>query len=348
MRRSVVALVVVLAACSSSTTASTTTTSTTTAPITTTAPDPAWAAIDRDLAAMGPHVGLLAARVAPDGTCDPVHAVEPATPRPTASQFKLWVLGALAERVEAGTIAWDDTLTITDAVRSLGNGEGSLQLEPTGTEVTVEEAAASMIAISDNTATDMLMGLLGPEAVAARAGRYTDDPTANEPFLTTRQMLLLHYSAGLGERYLATPVDDRAAFLAAEVDPLPLDAVGSAYSEEPRFIEEIEWFAAPDDLCRTWAGLHELAARPALAPLDGILSEQVAGIGLAPEAWPTVWYKGGSEAGVLTMGWLAVDAEGGTFVVEAMVSDPGAALAPESITDLVALAEEAFAALGSG
>jgi hypothetical protein len=342
---------VVLAACSSSTTApttTTTTTTTTTAPATTpTAPDPAWAAIDRDLEAMGPLVGLLAARIAPDGTCDPVHAVAPTTPRPTASQFKLWVLGAVAEQVEAGAIAWDDPLTVTDDVRSLGNGEGSHQLLPTGTEVTVEETAASMISISDNTATDMLLGLLGPDAVAERAGRYTEDPAANEPFLTTRQMLLLHYAEGLGERYLATPQDERAAFLADEVDPLPLDAVGSAYSEEPRFVDEIEWFAAPDDLCRTWAGLHELAARPALAPLDAILSAQVAGIGLAPGTWPTVWYKGGSEPGVLTMGWLAVDAEGEAFVVEAMVSDPGAALAPASITDLVALAEEAFAVLGS-
>ena len=43
------------------------------------------------------------------------------TPRPIASQFKLLVLGALAEEVAAGRISWDQTVTVEDAVRSLGN-----------------------------------------------------------------------------------------------------------------------------------------------------------------------------------------------------------------------------------
>jgi hypothetical protein len=34
-----------------------------------------------------------------------------------------------------------------------------------------------------------------------------------------------------------------------------------------------------------------------------------------------VWFKGGSEPGVLTLGWLATDNHGKTFVVEAMVSN---------------------------
>ncbi len=72
----------------------------------------------------------------------------------------------------------------------------------------------------------------------------------------------------------------------------------------------------------------------------------VAGIGLKPDEWPTVWFEGGSESGVLTLGWLATNSHGKTFVVEGMLSNPDAALSADSITDLVALAKEAFGRLG--
>ena len=115
---------------------------------------------------------------------------------------------------------------------------------------------------------------------------------------------------------------------------------------EPRYVDEIEWFASPDDICRTFAGLQVLSKEPALSPpCPTVLSREVGGIGLDPSAWPTVWFKGGSEPGVLTLGWLATNSDGETFVVEAMVSNPDAALSADSITDLVALARGAFGLL---
>jgi beta-lactamase class A len=309
--------------------------------------DPAWAEVDSDLAELGPEVGFLAARVSPDGTCEPVHEVEPSTARPIASQFKLFVLGAVAERIAAERLSWDQAVTVEGAVKSLGNTEesGSLQFAPDGTPVSVEEAATKMISISDNTATDLLVGLLGREAVEAQFGEWAADPSANEPFLTTREMFLLHYVPGLADRYLATPQDRRAAFLASSVDPRPISDIGAGYSPEPRYIEDIEWFASPDDVCRAFAGLQQLAEDEPSSPLPAVLSREVAGIGLDPSEWPTVWYKGGSEPGVLTLGWLATDGDGETFVVEAMVSNPEAVLSPDSITELVSVCEDAFGLL---
>jgi hypothetical protein len=307
----------------------------------------AWADIDRDLAALGPEVGLLAARVSSDGRCRPVHEVATSTPRPAASQFKLFVLGALAGEIDAGRLSWHQTMTVSDAVKSLGNGAGSLQAAPPGTVVTVEEAATKMISISDNTATDMLIGLLGRDVVEAQVRRWSSHASANEPFLTTRQMFLLHYVAGLADRYLATPRDQRAAFLASSVDPLPLGAIASGFSTDPRYVDRIEWFFSPGDVCRAFAGLQALAEEPSLTPtLSTILSREVGGIGLDRHEWREVWFKGGSEPGVLTLGWLARDRRGETFLVEAMVSNPDAVLADDSITDLVALGRRAFAVLG--
>jgi hypothetical protein len=230
-------------------------------------------------------------------------------------------------------------------VKSLGNGQGSLQFAAPGTSVSVEEVATKMISISDNTAADMLIGLVGRNRVEAQVGQWSAHASANEPFLTTREMFLLHYASGLADRYLATPKSERAAFLASSVDPRPLSDIASGYSQDPRYVDKIEWFASPADICRAFAGLQQLSKRAALAPLSTVLSREVAGIGLDRSEWPTVWYKGGSESGVLTLGWLATNRRRQTFVVEAMMSNPDAALATDSITDLVAVAEDAFGLL---
>ena len=291
-------------------------------------------------------MGLLAARVSPGGTCHPIHEVAAATARPTASQFKLFVLGALANEIKTGRISWDQTLTVQDAVKSLGNGPGSLQFATPGTVVSVEEAATKMISISDNTAADMLIGLLGRDRVEAQVRQWAARASANEPFLTTREMFLLHYVAGLADRYLATPRRQRDAFLASSVDPLPLGAIASGFSFDPRYVEQIEWFASPGDVCRAFAGLQRLSKNSQLSPLSTIPTHEVGTIGLDPTEWPTVWFKGGSEPGVLTLGWLATNRHGETIVVEAMVSNPDAVLSPNSATELVALAREAFRLLG--
>jgi len=110
----------------------------------------------------------------------------------------------------------------------------------------------------------------------------------------------------------------------------------------PTDIDTIEWFASPDDICRAFAGLQQLAAQPALAPLGPILSANNGGTGLDPAQWPAVWYKGGSEPGVLTLGFLATNSKDQTFVVVAMLSDPAAALSPSATPELLAIVRGAF------
>lgn len=339
----VVGLALALAACSddSSEPATASTTDQGPAATTTTTSPVDWAPIDEALAELAPDVGFLAARVTPDGECEAVHEVEADDPQPIGSQFKLFVLGALAEQIADGRISWDQTLTVEATDQSMGNAEGSLQVVAPGTEVTVEDAARLMISISDNTAADLLVDLVGRDAVEAQMREWVDDPSANEPFLTTKEMFLLHYAPGLGDRYLATPPDERAAFLEAEVDPRPLADAVPGLTLEPRYVDEIEWFGTPFDVCRSFAGLQQLGQDPALAPLSGVMSETVGDIH-DRATWPTVWYKGGSEPGVLTLGWLATDADGETYVVEAMVVNPDAALADTALDELADIVGQAF------
>ena len=301
-----------------------------------------WAQVDSRLASLAPGVGLLAARLGRDGTCVPIHEVHASTPRPTASMFKLFVLGALAEQIAAGRVRWDQELTVEPSLQSRGSIAGSLQYSPAGTRVTVREAATKMISISDNTAADMLIHLVGRSAVEAQVRRWSAHAALDDPFLTTREVILLHYSdfPSLARRYLSLSPAGRQAFLTSTVDPLPL--AGVVGSSQPRDIASIEWFASPDDLCRAFAGLQSLASRPGLGPIAGVLSVNHGDSGLEAPQWQSVWFKGGSEPGVLTLGYRARTAQGQSYVVVAMAEDPDEAI-PESTTlRLAAVVNAAF------
>jgi hypothetical protein len=91
---------------------------------------------------------------------------------------------------------------------------------------------------------------------------------------------------------------------------------------QPRDIGTLEWFASPADLCAQFARLYNDAGRPGLAPVSAALSTSDGGIELARAAWPLVWFKGGSETGVLTLGYLARSASGKVMVVVLELSDP--------------------------
>ena len=90
--------------------------------------------------------------------------------------------------------------------------------------MSVQQTAAKMISISDNTAADMLIHLVGRSAVQAQDRQWSDHAALNVPFLTARESLLLkiiNYPA-LANQYLSLAPGQRAAFLASSVDPLPL------------------------------------------------------------------------------------------------------------------------------
>jgi hypothetical protein len=306
-----------------------------------------WTQIDQTLHALAPSVSFLAARVV-NGSCHPMHQLASSTPRPLASEFKLFVLGALAHDIATGRVTWNQELTVEDRLKSVGNapGSGSLQFSPTGTKVTVQEAATKMISISDNTAADMLINLVGRSAVESQVQHWSSTPGLDVPFLTTREMILLHYVdyPMLANGYLTRSPIEREEFLRSSVDPLPLSEVQE--STEPRSIDKIEWFGSPDDICRAFVGLRELSHQSRLAPMASIFSVNTGSLGLDRSQWPTVWFKGGSEPGVLTLGYMATNSKGQAFVVSAMLSSATAALAPATTLALLEVMGGAFGLMG--
>jgi beta-lactamase class A len=306
-----------------------------------------WSQIDQTLAALAPNVSFLAARVA-NGSCQPIHQLASSTPRPLASEFKLFVLGALAHQVATGRVGWNQELTVQDQLKSIGNaqGSGSLQFSPAGTKVSVQETATKMISISDNTAADMLINLVGRSAVETQVQHWSSHPQLDVPFLTTRELVLLHYVnfPMLANAYLNRAPGEREAFLKSSVDPLSLSEVQR--STEPRDIDTIEWFGSPDDICRAFVVLQQLSHQPKLSPIASILSVNKGSLELDPSEWPTVWFKGGSEPGVVTLGYMATNSKGQTFVVSAMLSNATATLAPSADIAIYDAVASAFGLLG--
>ena len=181
-------------------------------------PPASWAQVDRELAALAPDASLLAARVSPGGSCTPVHQVAASAARPLGSMFKLFVLGALAHQIAAGRVSWNQPLTVTAQLKSLPSGQ--LQDDPDGTQISVLDTAAKMISISDNTAADMLINLVGRSAVEAQDRQWSDHAALNVPFLTTREVFILKLShwPALANRYIAANEAGRQALLASTVD----------------------------------------------------------------------------------------------------------------------------------
>ncbi|NER33900.1 MAG: serine hydrolase [Oscillatoria sp. SIO1A7] len=79
-----------------------------------------------------------------------------------ASTIKLPILIAFFQDVDAGKIRLDETLTMES--KHIAGGSGNMQYESAGTEYAALEVATKMIAISDNTATNMLIERLGGKA----------------------------------------------------------------------------------------------------------------------------------------------------------------------------------------
>jgi hypothetical protein len=124
------------------------------------------------------------------------------------------------------------------------------------------------------------------------------------------------------------------------VDPLSLSQIQN--SSAPRDIDRIEWFGSPDDICRAFVGLQQLSHHTTLSPIASIFSVNTGSLGLHTSEWPTVWFKGGSEPGVLTLGYMATNRRGQMFVVSAMLSNATAALAPSTSLALLAVVKSAF------
>lgn len=291
-----------------------------------------WQELDAALAESGADVSVYAARHR-GGTWDVIHERGAGEPAPLGSVFKLYVLGAVQQAVLEGGVAWDDQLTVTDELRSLPTGE--LQDQPSGTTVTVAEAAEKMISISDNTATDMLIDLVGRPAVeeaVAEMGHH--DPKAMQPLLTTRELFRLGWTdPALRDRYAGADTEARRQLL-GEL-PGGLLEMNEVSVTEAVWAHGIDWFATGSDVARAHLRLQDMAAEDPGGTVREVMSINP---GVATDGWPYVGFKGGSGPGVLALSWYVEDAAGipHSLVIQLAADDPTATADVGYVSDLAA------------
>lgn len=118
------------------------------------------------------------------------------TPFPTASSIKIAILYALARQADEGRIALDEPRPVPPAARV--GGSGVLQ-HLTVPALTPRDLATLMIVLSDNTATNVLVDMVGREAVNARM------QALGLPNIRLRRKMMDAAAQRRGEQNTATP-----------------------------------------------------------------------------------------------------------------------------------------------
>ena len=306
-----------------------------------------WEEVEAHVRAVAPEVNLLAAELV-EGRCQALHAVEPDAALAIGSTFKLYELAALADEVATGHRAWTDPLPIEEAHKSLPSGV--LQEEPAGEIFTLREVAEKMISISDNTAADHLLFHLGRPAVeAAMIASGSQSAARNQPFLTTREMFTFKLLLDPKEQaaWLALDPEGRRQELSRwdALDLAPALTAAASWTS-PRQIDQVEWFASPNDLCGLALELRAHAEVPATAPVADILSINP-GIPDPAGEWRAIEFKGGSEPGVMNLTWiLQRERDGRWFFLSLGFNDPEAPIAEGAAIAVATEARAFLAAVG--
>jgi beta-lactamase class A len=276
-----------------------------------------WADIDAELTKSGARYSYQVSRVN-NGKCELVAGTNTDLSLPLASIFKLYVLLAVAQAVNAGTVSWNDQLTITAQAKAVGSA--GLEELPPGAQVSVRNAAQQMISASDNMATDLLIERLGPGAVEralVTAGHH--DPESMTPFPTTHELFSVGWGEpDLREQWKSASRQDRAQLL-QQTNSRPYQPDPNR-THTPASTDGVEWYGSAADICRVHAALQAAAVGTA-APVKQILSA-IPGIDLDKSRWSYIGAKGGNLPGDLTFSWYAVDHTGQPWVVSFQLNWP--------------------------
>lgn len=267
--------------------------------------------------------GFVFARLG-DGAPRILAGYQPDKPLAVGSAFKLVILAELIRSINAGERRWIDTVRI-DGSPLPG---GSYTMVPKNSDVPIRELALKMIAVSDNSATDILLRTLGREKVEAMLPKLgvAPDPR-NLPYLSTLEAFKLKWLDGgkLGDRYAALDDAGQRAMLAGEVaaaDIAPLRKMTTPPTVPSR-IDTLEWFFSPADEVRIMDWLLRNSEGEAGESVREILSANP-GLALDRKAWPFIGYKGGSEPGVIHGTFLLQAADKSWYAAAASWNDTAA------------------------
>jgi beta-lactamase class A len=258
--------------------------------------------LDDALRPLARQSGTLSYVIVEEGRSE-LAALNASAPLAVGSAFKLAVLNGLLDQIHRGSRHWRDVVPLNARWKSLPSG--ILRDWPDGTPLTLATYAAEMISISDNTAADALVRIVGAQALKPYAG-------GNDPFLTTREAFIMKSDrrAELRAAYLAAVTPSARAAVLQHVEALPLPDVAQI-SSRPQLA--IEWHYSVRELCNL---LRRVADLPLMSINPGVAD---------PSKFRHVAFKGGSDAGVINLTMMVTTRRGTKICFAATLNDADAA-----------------------
>ena len=280
---------------------------------------------------------LLVARIGSNNQCTTVVESNSTALRATGSQFKLWVMGAVARAVANNTITTGQMVPMVASKLALA---GTINSEPVNTPFPISDLAALMIGISDNTATDLLHGLVGRTLIDQVVNDYgVAQPLVLTPLLDISEQFSLYYSFDLptAMSYVNGTEVFQQNFLQTQIAPL-LPVTGGAYANTS-ILTAGTWRATPMDICAAFAHLRRL---PQGSDAMDLVNHAMGSATAQPDVrnyWDRVWYKGGSLSSgagynVLTHAWMLENTGQDPYVVVAMSNSDAGGIDPYRVQSI--------------
>jgi beta-lactamase class A len=113
-----------------------------------------------------------------------------------ASVFKIPVLVTLFKRIDEGYFSLDDRILLTEKMKTYGSG--LLAAMKAGLDPSINDLQLLMMAVSDNTATDILFDLVGADEIAKYMKELGLEKTVID--LDTRALILGYLGLDMGNR----------------------------------------------------------------------------------------------------------------------------------------------------
>jgi beta-lactamase class A len=130
---------------------------------------------------------------------------------PMASVYKIPIMAQVFREVDAGRLNLTDRIELTEADKRLGSGL-FMYMTP-GLKPTLHDLLTMMIVVSDNTATDKLLGIVGPKNVNAMLATLAiKDVRVDRPTSDIIADWLAYGAPGIGKLTLAQMVSDPSFF----------------------------------------------------------------------------------------------------------------------------------------
>jgi beta-lactamase class A len=232
----------------------------------------------------------------------PIHASGARERFAIGSSFKLFILGALIDEVNKGKRRSEDVMVLRRDL--IGPPSSEMAMWPTGSPATLHTYALKMISLSDNTATDHLLYLLGRRRVEEQVQAMGhSDPAVNRPLLFTREMTMIRDKKVPMRAAQWRKLDEagRRKFLDTEVaGPQDYDALDF----DTAALDVAEWYASPMDMAHALDWLRRNTAEGKMGRLLLQVTTVDTKLKFDPAIWSFVGFKGGSEDQLLCGNWL--------------------------------------------